>query len=288
MKKIFKPFSIFIVASLIFTSCEDENDNTNASLINYSPATVTLSSLSNTAFDESAIDPDNESTYVVTINATLSSPQPVNAIIDLVQSGGTANSSDYKAGTITIPAGSLTASANVEILKTGDIEGSETLNITGESRANFTVTPFTFSASIENDYINDVLEFSTTWSGSHTYTSIVGDITADFCLMDLDVLLYTSTGAFVQYLGGTEACTETGSISGLPDGDYYLVINVYDNPLSLTGLSEPIPVTISYSQEHFISESFVSNSFNMASPRGGVAVATITISDGYNYIVTPL
>jgi len=288
MKKIFKPFSIFIVASLILTSCEDENDNTNASLINYSPATVTLSSLSNTAFDESAIDPDDESTYVVTITATLSSPQPVNAIIDLVQSGGTANSSDFEAGKITIPAGSLTASANVKILQTGDIEGSETLNITGKSRANFIVMPFTFSASIENDYINNVLEISTTWSGSYSYDTIVGDITADFCKTDLDVVLFNSAGNFVKYLGATADCTETGSISGLADGDYYLVIDVFDNPLSISGLSEPIPVTISYNQEHFVSGSFVSNSVNMASPVGLVAVATITISNGYNYTVTPL
>ncbi|KGL62830.1 hypothetical protein [Polaribacter sp. Hel1_85] len=291
MKNTIKNIGLFAIVAVFFASCEDDNDNTGASLLNYSPATVTLSSTSNTVFDESAIDADDESTYVVTITATLPSPQPVNAVIDLVQSGGTASASDFSAGTITIPAGSLTASADVEIMQTGDIEGTETLDITGKARANFNITPYTFSASIENDYINDHLEFSTTWSGSYTYELSTGtaENTVDFCGVDIDVLAYElATGNYYD-LGGTGSCTETGSMGELPDGDYYVLLYIYGNPYATLGQTEIVPVSISYSQEHFdTSGSFVSEAVTLATPEQELlAVAQITKS-GYNFTVTPL
>ena len=106
MKNILNKIGVFTLACLAFTSCESEDDNTRDSLINYSPATVTLSSSSPTMFDESAIDADDASTYQIMVTATLAASQPVDAVIDLVQSGGSASSSDFEAHTITIPAAS--------------------------------------------------------------------------------------------------------------------------------------------------------------------------------------
>jgi hypothetical protein len=111
--------------------------------------------------------------------------------------------------------------------------------------------------------------------------------TLDFCDIDIDVLLYTDTGVLVQYLGATGACTETGSISGLADGDYYIVLDLFANPLATFGLTDALPVTITYNQEHFISGSFVYNSLNLSSPLVKVPAAILKVS-GYNYTVTPL
>ena len=71
--------------------------------------------------------------------------------------------------------------------------------------------------------MNDVLEFSTTWAGSKTVNLIgVDGAELDFCTIDIDVVLYDSAGDYVQYLGASSSCTETGSISDVPDGEYYV------------------------------------------------------------------
>ena len=277
-----------LFTGVMLTSCTDE-DHTGASGINYSSVAITLTSAQATyTINESLIDIDVPSTYTITITASIPETQQVDAYVTFEQTEGKADGNDYSVGELKIPAGATTASTKIEIHKTGDIEGIETFNLSAKTNGNFTLaSSFNLPVTIIDDHINDVLEFSITWSGSYTFESFFGEVTADFCLIDLDVLLFNSAGSFVQYLGATGACTETGSISGLPDGEYYLVIEVYDNPFYITGESEPVPVTISYNQEYFASESFVSNSFDMGTT-GLVAVATITISDGYNYTVTPL
>jgi hypothetical protein len=52
-------------------------------------------------------------------------------------------------------------------------------------------------------------------------------------------------------------------------------------------LTDDLPVTITYNQEHFISGSFVYNSLNLSSQGDLIAVASLKVS-GYNYTVEPL
>ncbi|WP_396603126.1 hypothetical protein [Algibacter sp. R77976] len=297
MKNIINKIGVFALACLAFTSCESEDDNTGDSLINYSPATVTLSSSSPTMFDESAIDADDASTFQIEVTATLSAAQPTDAVIDLIQSGGSASSSDFEAHTITIPAGSTTGSATVDILQTGDIEGSETLQITGESRANFNVSPFTFSATIDNDYINDHLDLVLSWDGS----AVNDDVTiSSFCEMDYDLVLLAEDFSPLAYIAGTASCPEEDYISGLADGTYYIASDLYSNPYSGLGYTDVIPVTISYSQEHFdVSGSFSSSEEsqqNLSSPDSGAVggfgeglgavVIKLVVTNGYEYTLT--
>lgn len=288
MKNIINKIGVFTLACLAFTSCDNEDDNTGASLLDYSPATVTLSSSSPTTFDESAIDPDDASTFTIEITATLTEPQPVDAIIDLVKSGGTASSSDFSAHTISIPAGSLTGSATVEILQTGDIEGTETLQISGKSRANFNVSPFTFSATIENDYINNNLDLVLSWDGS----AESGDISvASFCDIDFDLAIYDGNFALLGYVAGSSACPEEASLAGLPDGTYYLVTELYDNPLSGLGFDDTIPLKLSWSQEYFpeTTGALSSSDTTLATiPADHTAlVVVLTVTNGYEYTLSP-
>lgn len=286
MKNILNKIGVFTLACLAFTSCDSEDDNTGDSLINYSPATVTLSSSSPTMFDESAIDADDASTFQIEVTATLTEAQPVDAVIDLVQVGGSASSSDYEAHTITIPAGSLMGSATVDIMQTGDIEGDETLQITGKSRANFNVSPFTFNATIGNDYINDHLDLVLSWEG----TAVLGDLSLiSYCDLDFDLILYDATFTQLGYVLGSSACPEEDYLNGLPDGTYYLVTDLYSNPYFEIGFTDIIPLTLSWSQEYFeTSGSLSTEAYTLSSEDGlGGLIVVLEVTNGYEYTLSP-
>ncbi|MCB4799236.1 hypothetical protein [Neotamlana laminarinivorans] len=293
MKNIFKNIGLTLLTFTLITSC-NEDDNTGESLVDYSPATVTLSSSSPTTFSESAIDEDDASTYTVEITATLPSAQPATAVIDLVQTGGTADSSDFSAGTITIPAGSLTGSATVEILQTGDIEGTETLEISGSSRANFIVSPFTYTISIEDDYINDGLELTLSWDGSAEDED--GNVAINsFCELDFDIILYDEAFNYLGYVLGTSNCPENDILSGLPDGTYYLVSDLWSNPYSSYGFTDTIPLTLTWSQEYFddTAGSISTTAYNLSSEGSdtganglGGLIVVLEVSNGYEYTLS--
>jgi len=278
---------IFLI-SLAFTSCND-NENSAVAIQSYSPITIDISvSENNVIVDESAI---SGSSVAYEVTATLPQVQVLDYVINFEQNGGTSDSDDFTTHNIVIRAGELSGKSDIEILKTGNIEGNETLSIkavTFEETAKLS-GDIEFKATIENDFIDDTLSFTTTWSGNYTFTAAgPTEITLDFCNIDLDVLLFTSGGVFIDYLGATGSCTEIGSTpQGLPDGDYFVVIDVFNNPLTVFSATEQVPVTVTYNQSNSGSGTFTSNLFSLASPEGLEAIATFTKS-GYNFTVTPL
>ena len=278
---------IFLI-SLAFTSCDD-NEDSSVAIKSYSPITIDISiSENNVTVDESAID-GLAVAYEVT--ATLPEVQTLDYVINFEQNGGTSDSDDFTTHNIISRAGDLSGTSDSEILKTGNIEGNETLSI---KAVTFNETAqlsgdTEFKANIENDFVDDTLSFSTTWSGNYTFI-YPGDteVTLDFCAIDIDVMLYSATGEFISYVGASSKCTEEGSTpQGLPDGDYFLVVEVYENGLVAYELNEPVPVRISYTQSNSDSGTFTSNLFTLASPEGKESVATVTKS-GYNFTVTSL
>ena len=289
MKNIIKYISLSLSFGLLFTSCDDNENYTGDSVLQHTVTPVTVSSKeASYTFDEAMIDEDDTSTYTVTISASITEAQHVDAYISFSQTEGTADADDYSVSSIKIPAGSTSGSTKLAVNYTGDMEGSESFTLMAKTEGNFELAS-AYSVTITiKDKINDILELSTNWSGEKTIDLIRGSTaTLDFCDIDIDVLLYTDTGVFVQYLGATLDCPEKGSISGLADGDYYIVLQVYDNPLANFGFTDDLPVTITYNQEHFISGSFVHNSLNLSSQGDLIAVASLKVS-GYNYTVEPL
>lgn len=293
MKKILKQITLLSLTGLLFVGCS-EDDYTGLSQIDYNKRTVTLTSSSNNVtFDESMIDPDDASTYSVTVTANISEAAPVNIVIPLVQTGGTGDSGDFSAGTITIPAGFTSASTTVEILQDCEsgVEGNETLEIGAANNiANANVNPFTLNITIENDWVNDVIEFEFDWSGELTYTAgVPAEVTIDFCDADIDFALADNGGNVLGYIAATASCPEAGGFSGLPDGTYFILAEVYDNPFSGLGLTDTMPITTTYSQCGFdTAGSFVNSVLNTATISGDVIpLATVEISGGYNYTVTP-
>ncbi|WP_299670721.1 hypothetical protein [uncultured Polaribacter sp.] len=298
MKNIIKYVCFAILGGIIITSCENNDDYTGASKMSWTDATVTLSSSqASYTFNETLIDVDDLDTYTATVSASLMEPQPLDAIISFVQTSGNADSDDYTIGEIKIPAGATTASTELSINRNGDIEGTETFVLSAVTDGNFNLaSEYNLPVTINNDQIDDTLMFTTTWAGSYTFEAAgPTDVTLDFCNIDFDVLLYTNAGLFVQTLGATGSCTETDStMENLPDGEYFLVLEVYDNPFTVYDLTEPVPVTVSYSQSNSDSGEFtIADTFTLSSIESvsgtpaETAVATITKS-GYNFTVTPL
>lgn len=290
MKNILKTIGAVALSSVILTSC-NEDDHTGQSLIDYSPVTVSLSSTSATSFMESAIDPDDASTFTVTIDATIPEVQPINIMLDIVQTGGTADSNDIVINSFSIPAGQTSASGTVEILQTGDIEPDETFSLTVVSRENAIVGAYEFNGEIVNDYINDVLEMELNWDGTVEFETDNSSGQYDFCGMDFDVLVYdpVTFADLGMYDAATGACPEHIDFdSSTPDGDYLMVVDLYDNPYSTLGLSADVPVTLHYSQEYFGADTngSITTVYNTDDAAGTRELATITKS-GYTYTITP-
>lgn len=290
MKNIFKTLSLLVASSVLFYSCS-EDDNTGASMINYTSPTVTLTTAStNVVVDESAIDPATG--HAITITASIPEAVEADLYIYLEQTGGTADSGDFSVGTIELKAGNTSASTDVVIWQDCEsgVEGDETLTIgyVG-STPNANVNPFSMDISIENDWVNDVINFEFDWSGEYTYDSdLPSEVTIDFCASDLDFVLADASGNALGYIAGTASCPEAGGFGGLPDGDYIILAEVYSNPFSAEGINEPMPISVSYDQCGFSGGSFVNEVLNTDTLAGDVIpIATVTVSGGYNYTVTP-
>lgn len=285
MNKIIKNIALIAFAGALFTSC-NEDDNTGASVIDYNTATVTLTSTSPTMFDESGIDGTDANTFQVVIQATLSEPQPIDAVIDLVQTGGNADSADFEGSTITIPAGSTSASGTVNILQTGDIEGDETLVIGGSSRANFAVATFSHSVTINNDYVNKSLDLEVSWEGEITVdVEDVSTTTVQLCAMDFDILIFDETNGV--YLPEADLGLQTGSCPEstnyeFEDGTYVIVAYLWANPHESLGDSSEVPFTVSFEHEYFTSGSLaVPGLFTLADPAETEApLAYLNVSNG--------
>ncbi|WP_452228652.1 MULTISPECIES: hypothetical protein [unclassified Lacinutrix] len=296
MKKTIKNIALLLFTGIIFTAC-DNDDATGDSIIDYSSVEVTLSStMNNTVIDESLIDPDD--LPVVTLTATIAEPNPLSLRVPIViANSSTADADDFIMAELIIPALQTSATIEIEIAKNGYVEGNETLVLTGVDAAGMTVTPFELTIDIENDYINDVLDLTLSWDGEFEN----GDLTlTSICAIDYDIVLANSAGAIVSYIAGTADCPEVGSISGLADGTYYILADMYENPYSGDGFTDTIPLTLEYSQEYFTTSGVITNANHtlgtVQSTHDAVGnsafdaaagIAIIEVS-GYNYTVTSL
>ena len=294
MKHIFKYIGI-IAATGFLASCSSDDDNTGDSVIDYEKVNATVTSEKSTyTFSEKGIDEADASTYQFPVTVTLDAAAPVDTYIDLeLTEDSEGDASDFEAEPIVIPTGQTSASGVVSILSNMEEEGNETLKLEATSRANLNLTPFTVTVNIQDDYINDVLELTADWSGSFTESIESADISIDFCDMDFDLMILDADMNDTGLDGAaTGACPESISISGLPDGTYYLNFVLFENPFLSEDLeitTTPVPVTLSFNQELFSSGEFVFEGFDTASEDGEEAIiGTFKIENGYLYTVSPL
>jgi hypothetical protein len=251
MKQIFKYIGIAAFACSMFTSCSDD-DVTGLSTIDYSPVTVTLtSSENNITIDETTI---GENGYVITVTATIDNPLPIDIIVPLTQTGGTATAEDFSFGSIRIPSSLTSASTEVIINQTGNLEGNETLSIGAVDNSmitNASVNPFSLDVNIENDYVDYTFTLNFDWSGYVFPEEDENNSDLPFCDMDLDFLLidasFSDTG---NYAAATASCPEELVLDGrtVADGVYYIYAELYANPYSSSDFGVQVPLTITASQ----------------------------------------
>ena len=264
MKQIFKYIGIAAITCSLFTSC-NEDDSTGLSTIDYSPATVTLtSSENNVTLDETLID--SELGYAITVTATIDNPLPIDIVVPLTQIGGTGDANDFTAGSITIKSSLTTGSASVIINRTGNTEGNETLSIgavADEMINNANVIPFSLDVNIENDYVDNNATITFDWSGA-AFTSADGsEEFLEFCDMDVDFYLLDPSFSIINDSAATGACPEaiTFDPSTLPDGTYSVYADLFCNPyFGASALDFAVPIRGSYT--HGYESEFGSGNFD--------------------------
>ena len=288
MKNITKLLFVITTLALVFVGC-DNDDYTGHSKINFNAPTATYSSTAgnNITVLESSVDPDDGETF--TIEATLSEAVQFDTYIDLTQTGGTVDGGDYEVTRIFVPSLHTTGTGTVTFFKTGNVEGDETLELTANTNSANVNGSDVFNFTIEDDYVNDVISFTFDWSGSYSYTPFGSvEVTADYCDIDMDFLIFDGGFNIVPVFdAATGSCPEHFDLSSLGDGIYYLVADMWENPIAGLNMNQDLPITISYDQEYFGSGEFVYNGYNTNDTSGMYIIATLEVSGGYNYVVAP-
>jgi carbon monoxide dehydrogenase subunit G len=204
-------------------------------------ATLTLSNASNATISDATgtltiVDDDDaptlsigdvsfgETTGNVTVTVTLSEVSGQDVVVSLATSDGTATAgTDYTAGTgtITIPAGSTTATFDVAV--TGDSldEADETINVNLSSPTNATIADGTGVITINDDdtaptlSINDVSYTESGSAGNATFTVTLSEasgqeVTVDYASSDVSTTAasdYTGVSGTVTIAAGATSAT---------------------------------------------------------------------------------
>jgi len=234
MKKIIKITAVIALVAGFFSSCKPKEtpymDNSAK------PKVTFVTSAANT----NVVEGDQQ--YVITANLEYALNE--NVTIYMFRTAGTADNSDYSAGTITIARGTTTATGKIKILQDNKPEDQETLTVTiGDNRtANAEVHPNSMSFVIDN-YVSNDLDITLDWSGD---LNVAGS-TMDACDIDLDLYLLDAGGADVAHSWNDcpEAVTLTGS---MPDGTYYIVSDFWNSPILPLAAANAfdLPIRVSY------------------------------------------
>jgi len=288
-----KLYLTIFAALTILVGCEND-DNTGQSTVNFSvpTATYTISGGSNmVTVDESSIDPADGDVYVVT--ATIPEPVSFDTYIDLTKVGGTAtNGFDFETTRIKIDALSTSGTGKIIVYKTGDLEGDESFEIKSNTNSPNVNGSETFTFNITNDYANDNLVLNLHWCDDYDFDlGPFGHLVGNFGeKIDIDGLIFDSSFNLVNnFSGATGSCPENLEFGGMPDGLYYVLIDVYDNPLSGIGLGEAIDLKASYSQEYFIESTPLLHSLHLTTDSTGQLGVMCTVEKtGHDFVVTAL
>lgn len=291
MKNYLNKLFLSVATLTLVMSCNSDDDN-GVSAEGYTPVAITASSVeNNVTVMENAIVGGMAS---YTITATIPSPQVVHTIMNLSQTGGTAVQGldfDFDHNIIISP-GDTSGTATVNVYASGDIETSDdtfTLTASTGDDKSFLTSPFSFSGTITDDYINDVLDIELSWDGEFEDPDFV--TIHSFCNMDFDVLIYEGTADTQIYDAATGACPEMVSLSNanIVDGvDYTIIVSLYNNPFISLAIAESVPLKLAYNID-LIDFSGVLDINEYTTDSGNdtnIGVATI-VKNGNEYTVTP-
>ncbi|MGQ8336043.1 hypothetical protein ACUNWD_05785 [Sunxiuqinia sp. A32] len=216
---IFFSLAMLAAFSLAVVSCDQEDYTGYSNLVPKSPSiTITPDFTSPMTLTE------DDSKHTITI--TLSEPQIVDTKLYIKQIDGTASADDYKVTpNVVLPAGSTTATAEIQILSDDLKEEAETLTLqVGDvTTANASLTPATINFTI-NNLESDDLVIGLSWD-----TNILDAIEIDLAptdAIDLRLLITDMDGVILDY--ADDASFEEFKLPGdWEDGEYLIATDIY-------------------------------------------------------------
>jgi hypothetical protein len=232
MKKITKQFlfSVLSLSAITFVSCT-KDDATGQSQLEVATGVNATVNLNAPLAASQTINEGDDVSYTFTVN--LDKPQSKDVHFKVIQIAGTADSDDFTAEEVVIPAYATSASGKITFVNDCTPESTETLTLQiGDiTTANANSTPRTLSFTI-NNFLSDSLDLTFNYNKSFTIAgnpfSLYGiwyDI--DFYLLDssfADTQIYDAASANPP---GSEHLTIDPTLA-LPDGTYYIFYDIYD------------------------------------------------------------
>ncbi|MBP6039532.1 MAG: hypothetical protein KA523_04965 [Flavobacterium sp.] len=246
MRKINFKYIVAVAALGFFTSCEPDNDTTNARGVK---PVVTAAVTSFTIAEG----------QTATVNLTVDTPYFRTMDFKLELVGGTGSYKDYtSSGTetdvndgwgvighkISVPAYAATASFDITPLVDYLPEGAETLIFRlypmGNSNGLVAATSETITVNVSNTVLTDVkteLKWATTYNAHGNLDDIlyagVDGTSHSLEAYDFDILIFGPQNIFT---GATGAEPEYATIASTrPNGDFEIWIDLYDTPRRLAG-----------------------------------------------------
>lgn len=230
MKKITKQFlfSVLSLSAITFVSCT-KDDATGQSQLEVATGVNATVNLNAPLAASQTINEGDDVSYTFTVN--LDKPQSKDVHFKVIQIAGTADSDDYTAEEVVIPAYATSASGKITFVNDCTPESTETLTLQiGDiTTANANSTPRTLSFTI-NNFLSDSLDltfnFSKNFNLLGTATSLCGiGYDMDFYLLDSS---FADTGIYDAAASGCPEHLTLSPASNLPDGTYYIFYDIYD------------------------------------------------------------
>lgn len=225
MKNKILNIGLALLAMVFVVACSDD-DFTGASTLSATSPSLTVDlDFSNT---ETLVE--DGSSYDFTVN--LSEAQIANVVVYLTQTGGDATEGDDFTfpHTVTIPAGSTSASGTITILEDDLIEENESVVIsigTGNEANVASVSSETVTFNIGNLEVGELMA-GLTWEASATTTTNSGEAIDATDLADLRLLLTEVPSNQDPFDTADGAGFESITLDAdTPDGEYYLIADFY-------------------------------------------------------------
>ncbi|PCH50520.1 MAG: hypothetical protein COC22_05800 [Flavobacteriaceae bacterium] len=216
-------YLLALTIGLFIVSCGQEDYTGTSTFVPTAPTLSVTTSVSSASLTE-----DNS---VYTFTATLSEPQLVDVKLFVSQVGGDATlGDDYTIdGSLTISAGSTSATGKIKILSDNLVEDTETVSIQiGDNlTSNAALTPATMDFTILN-YTEGDLVIDMSWAMGSKTTDNSGSVIDPTVFADLRLLLTDAPNNTAILDAADGSSFETYVLSGtVPDGEYYLIADFY-------------------------------------------------------------
>ena len=273
--------------AIVVTSC-NKDDYTGDSTLQVSNPTATL----DITIPDSMVEADMSFPFTITLDQA----QVVDLHFTMSLGEGTATEGedfDYTHD-IVIPAYALSGSGSIDIHNDLTIEDAETFTVifgaTSTPNVNFAQVERT--VTLQN-FVSPDLNMFFSWDG----TAVVDGAEVSFCdYVDLDVYVFDTDGNDLGiYDAATGACPEAMVFSGMTDGTYQLMTNLWSSGIipSDPAVIIEFPITGTFVRGGLFSQSITQSSENSFSTADGDSsedfrpLATVTIANGEYTITAP-